>query len=165
MELHTDYRKDWRNDEEFAKDILESHVIEKQIIHMYAKHLELTLNKSVTIKDNGTDNTGKVVDSANTNADYLVNDIPVEVKFNNDMDDEFRFKKDQLNSYVKQGAYVLWVNGWAEKDREPVFTLISPTKMKEIASTRRAKPFQTWGYKMCYELRSYMFKWKKFREE
>jgi hypothetical protein len=160
--LHKDYRKDWRTDEQFANDIAKAHVIEKDIIEAYAEHLRITLNKEVIVEDNGVDNSGKVLDlkSVNSKADYKVNGVLVEVKYNKNMMDDFRFKKDQLDSYLRQGAYVLWVNGW--ETEEPEFALLSPFKLKEIKKTRRPFPYKYWGYKMCYELRRHSFKWNKF---
>jgi len=158
--LHNDYRKDWRNDDEFAKDIEESHKIERIIIDAYAEHLRIKHGLEVIIEDNGTDNSGAVVDSANTNADFKINGKPIEVKYNNSMDYEFRFKKDQLLSYLKQDACVLWVNGWLTDS--PEFTVLKPSKLQEIKETRVSKPFKTWGYKRCYTLRQYLFKWYKF---
>ncbi|ACV61746.1 hypothetical protein Dtox_0841 [Desulfofarcimen acetoxidans DSM 771] len=58
----------------------------------------------------------------NTKADFLVNGKPVEVKLNKHYLKIFHFKVDQLNSYLKQEAVVLWVNGY--KTDNPVFTVI-----------------------------------------
>jgi hypothetical protein len=161
--LHEDYRKDWRSDKQFEDDIKKAHVIEKDIIEAYATHLRITTGKEIVVEDNGVDNTGKVLEfsKVDTRADYRVNGILVEVKFNNNMMEDFRFKKSQLDSYIKQGAYVLWVNGW--RTEQPEFTLLSPEKMKELKQTRRAFPYAYWGYKMCYELRRHSFKWQKFQ--
>jgi hypothetical protein len=162
MQLHNEYRKDWRTDDEFAKDILEGHKAEREIIEKYANHLRKKYNIEVTIEDNGTDNSGKVVEESqvNTKADYILNGTLIEVKFINNQATEFRFKKDQIKSYIKQGATILLVNGW--KTDNPTFTIIKPDKLQEITRTNMAKPFKTWGYKLCYFLRSYAFKWYKF---
>lgn len=162
MKLHTEYRKDWRTDEEYANDILKGHIAEKQIIEKYANHLRLKYDIEVTIEDNGVDNSGQVIDESKvtTKADYMLNGTLIEVKFINNDATEFRFKKDQIKSYIKQGATILLVNGWQTDN--PTFAVIKPDRLKEITKTHRAKPFKTWGYKMCYFLKSYSFKWNKF---
>jgi hypothetical protein len=161
--LHKDYRKDWRTDEQFEADIKKAHKVEHDIIEAFAKHLELTYNRKFVVEDNGIDNSGKVLDlkDVDTRADYKINGVLVEVKFNNNMMDEFRFKKSQLNSYLKQGAYVLWVNGW-ETD-SPVWTLLDSDDLKEIKRTRQPFPYAYWGHKLCYNLKSYSFTWKRFK--
>src|SRR5690606_3062755 len=116
--------KDWRTDKQFEEDIKKAHKVEHDIIEAFAEHLRLTYKREFIVEDNGVDNSGKVLDlkNVNTDADYKINGVLVEVKFNNRMMDEFRFKKSQLDSYLKQGAYVLWVNGWDTE--EPVWILL-----------------------------------------
>lgn len=162
--LHNDYRKDWRTDEQFESDIKKAHKIEKDIIEAYAEHLRITLNKEVIVEDNGVDNSGEMLalKDVTSKADYKVNGALVEVKFNKNMMNDFRFKKGQLNSYLKQGAFILWVNGWETK--EPEFALLSPFKLKDIKNTRKAFPYKYWGYKMCYELRRHSFTWNTFEK-
>jgi hypothetical protein len=164
-DLHEDYRKDWRSDKQFEDDIKKAHEIEKDIIEAYAEHLRVTTGREIVVENNGVDNTGKVLEfsKVDTRADYRVNGVLIEVKFNNNMMEDFRFKKSQLNSYIKQGAYVLWVNGW--KTEKPEFVLLSPDKMREIKQTRKAFPYAYWGYKMCYELRRHSFKWQTFKKK
>lgn len=36
-------------------------------------------------------------------------------------------------------------------------------KDKDKLSTLRLLPYKYWGYKMCYNLKSFSFKWNKFR--
>lgn len=162
--LNTEYRKDWRNDKEFENDILLGHKAEKDIINSFANYLREVEGMKVIVEDNGVDNSGAFVaeDKVSTDADFLVNGQLIEVKFMNNLCKEFRFKKDQLRSYIKQDATVLFVNGW--QTDEPVFTLMSPEKMKDISETRIARPFQPWGFKPCYFLKAFTFKWTKFEK-
>lgn len=157
--LHTEYRKDWRNDEEYAKDIADGHKAEKVIIEAYAEHLRKRYGIEVIVEDNGVDNSGKVIDNSlvNSDADYILNGKLIEVKFINNMASEFRIKKDQLHSYVRQDAVVLFVNGY--NTDTPKFTLIKPDRLVELSKTRRAKPFRPWGNKMCYFLNTNIFNW------
>lgn len=161
-QLHKEYRKDWRTDEEFEKDILVGHQTEKDIIEKYANHLRLKYNMEVVVEDNGVDNSGKVIDESkvSSKADYLVNGSLIEVKFINNKANEFRFKKDQLKSYIKQDAIVLFVNGY--KTDNPTFTLMRPDKLEKIARSNTAKPFAPWGHKLCYYLKAYSFEWHEF---
>lgn len=162
MKLHTEYRKDWRDDEQYAKDIKDGHIAERKIIHKYAEHLRKKYDIEVTIEDNGVDNSGEVIDESKvtSKADYILNGKLIEVKFINNKSTEFRFKKDQVKSYINQNATVLLVNGW--QTDSPTFTIVKPDRLEEITKTHRAKPFKTWGYKLCYFLRSYSFKWYNF---
>jgi hypothetical protein len=161
--IHSDYRKDWRTDEQFEADIAKAHKVEKDIIEAYAEHLRLTYNREFIVEDNGIDNSGKVLDfkDVDTRADYKINGVLVEVKYNKHMMDEFRFKKSQLDSYIKQGAYVLWVNGWETEN--PVWTLMDTESLKDIKRTRRAFQYKYWGYKLCYNIREYSYEWRKFK--
>jgi hypothetical protein len=163
MSLHHEFRKDWRNDEQFARDILEGHVIEANIIMEYADYLRRVYSIEVEIKDNGVDNTGAVLnnDEVDARADYLLNGQPIEVKYIKEHADEFRLKKEQVLSYIEQGAFILLVNGWMTE--KPTFTLIKTERLKEIVQTKRTKPFETWGYKRCYFLKKYHFQWFSFR--
>lgn len=160
--LHNDYRKDWRTDDQFADDIKKAHKVEKDIIEAFAEHLRIKYKKEFIVEDNGIDNTGEAIDfkNVNTDADYKINGILVEVKFNNNKMDEFRFKKSQLNSYLKQEAYVLWVNGWQTDN--PVWTLLEEEDLRDIKRTRKAFPYEYWGYKLCYNIKAYTYEWNKF---
>jgi hypothetical protein len=158
--MNIDYRKDVRTDEQFDDDIFNSHIAERKIIERYAQHLRDKYNMEVVIEDNGVDNSGKPLDSATTDADFLLNGKLIEVKFAEDNLSVFRLKKDQVKSYIEQDAPVLFVNGW-ETDN-PVFTIIKPDRLIDITRTRRAKPFAPWGHKLCYFLNSCAFKWFNF---
>jgi len=162
--LHSEYRKDWRTDEEYANDIAYGHKVEKDIIEAYAKHLRNKYNMEVVVEDNGVDNSGEVIDAdkVSTDADFRLNGILVEVKFMNNMCNEFRFKESQLHSYLKQGAVVLFVNGWTTDN--PEFTVMKSDKLNWIKDGFKAKPFKSWGYKHCYFLKKYHFQWHKFEK-
>lgn len=165
MKLHSEYRKDWRSDAEYANDIMVGHKTEQDIIQAYAKHLRHTQGIKVTIKNNGVDNSGKVIDAKDvtTDADFIVNGELMEVKFMNNYCKNFRFKEDQLHSYIRQGATVLFVNGW--KTDRPVFTLMDTKALKDIAKHTKAQPFEGWGNKRAYFLRDSSFTWKKFSKK
>lgn len=162
--LHQDYRKDWRTDEEFQADIKKAHKIESDIMDAFVRHLELTYPDSkFVVEDNGIDNSGEVLDlkDVDMRADYKVNGKLLEIKYNNNHMDEFRFKKSQLESYIEQNATVLWVNGWDKE--EPVWTLMNVKDLKEIKKTRQPFKYKYWGFKLCYNIKAYNYEWSTFK--
>lgn len=161
--MNKEWRKDWRTDEEFAKDILDGHKAERDIIERYRLILEQQLGRSVTVENNGVDNSGKPLPlkDVNTKADFIVDGKLLEVKFIKRLDSEFRFKVGHLNSYIKQGAPVLLVNGW--ETQNPVYTIMTPEILQKIKDTRTPQPFYTWGNKLCYFLRMEDFVWDSFK--
>lgn len=162
--MNSDYRKDWRTDEQFARDILDGVKAEREIVDQYATHLLVKYGMASEIIDNGTDNSGKVVDSklATMDADFIMNGVPLEVKYINDHVQEFRFKADQARAYVKQQALVLLVNGW--RTDQPEFAVIQWQELQKLMKTRNPKPFEPWGYKLCYFLKKYHFSWHFFEK-
>ncbi|QGG47681.1 hypothetical protein [Heliorestis convoluta] len=153
------YRMDGRTLEQFAKDIEKAARVERDIIELYVAYYERTYNKRPVIEDNGCDNSGQLLSrkKVSTKADFKVNGKLVEVKYNNEWLKKFRFKADQLNSYLKQDASVLWVNGYTTKT--PKFTVLKTKDMETIKATKTPIPFIPWGGKKCYELQSDDYVW------
>lgn len=153
------YRMDNRTVEQFAKAIEQGSQIERDIIERYVQQLKRNWGIELTVEDNGCDNSGKLLNyqQVNTKADFLINGEPVEVKFNNSNMIKFRFKAEQLESYLKQGATVLWVNGYHTK--KPTYTLLEPDNLEWIKRECSLIPFIPWGGKFCYELCSEDFEW------
>lgn len=157
-----DYRRDNRSIEEFAADILHGHKVEREIIDRYVEWVERTKGIVLDVQDNGIDNSGKLLDKASSDADYKINGHPVEVKFNNRHLNVFHLKVGQLKSYIRQGATILWVNGW-ETDK-PVFTIVTTKDLVKI-SKRQVVEFAGWGGKKCYRIAAKEFSWKDFSSE
>lgn len=153
------YRMDNRTVEQFAEAIEKATKAERDIIQRYVQQFERRWGVKLKVEDNGCDNTGRLLDSrkVNTKADFLVNGIPFEVKFNNELMSKFRFKADQLESYFKQGATVLWINGY--QTQSPMFTIMEREDLERIKRECALIPFIPWGGKRCYELYSDDFDW------
>lgn len=155
------YRRDNRSVEQFANDIKKSAVIERDIVHRYAKYLKEKHGIDAAIENNGCDNSGALLNDmqVNTNADFIVNGVPLEVKFNNENLKIFRLKSNQLRSYIKQGAAILWVNGY--KTDNPMFTLMKLTDLDRVQKECTEEKFFPWGGKLCFELIAEDFLWLK----
>lgn len=153
------YRMDNRSVEQFAEAIEKATKAERDIIERYVRQFERKWGVKLKVEDNGCDNTGKLLSSrkVNTKADFLVDGVPVEVKFNNDHLPKFRFKAEQLDSYMKQGASVLWINGY--QTQNPMYTIMEREDMKRIKAECDLIPFIPWGGKRCYELYADDFNW------
>ncbi|MBC9785927.1 hypothetical protein H1S01_15685 [Heliobacterium chlorum] len=157
--LYDFYRMEGRTIKEFARDIAQGTKTEAEIIALYVDYWRQKTGEVLTVKNNGCDNSGRLLMNArvNLNADYLLNGKPVEVKFNNSVLNAFRFKADQLESYLKQGASVIWVNGW--QTPSPVFTVLKTRQLEAIKQSGEPLPFTHWGGKLCYELSAADYIW------
>jgi hypothetical protein len=162
--LHTEHRKDWRTDEQFARDIKVGNDTEREIIERFATHLRRTYDCPVKIEDNGVDNTGRPLrqSEVTTSADFKVNGMLVEVKFINPLSQNFRFKSGHLDSCIRQGAIVLFVNGW--QTPRPEFVLMDDKQLRKIRETVVPREYEPWGYKLCYFLTRDMFKWTTLKK-
>ena len=162
MHAFDSYRMDGRTVEQFAEDIAQGTRKERHIISWYVRHYEIKYGITLDVEDNGCDNSGKLLGrkQVNTAADFKLNGRPVEVKFNNKRLLRYHFKVDQLNSYLKQEASVIWVNGY--QTDSPVFTVLKTLELAHIKETKIPVAFLPWGGKMCYELDAQDFRWLKF---
>lgn len=153
------YRMDNRTVEQFAKAIEQGSQTERDIIERYVQQFDRKWGVRLVVIDNGCDNTGKLLNyrEVNTKADFLLNGEPFEVKFNNSLMCKFRFKAEQLESYLKQGATVLWVNGY--RTQSPMYTILEQDDMERIRIECALIPFIPWGGKLCYELYDDDFNW------
>lgn len=155
------YRMDNRTPEQFKKDILEGHKIERQIIDAYVKQIEEEIGVILNVEDNGCDNSGKFLKRATSDADFLVNGTLVEVKFNKKMLKKFHLKQNQLHSYIKQGANILWVNGW--ETEQPVYTVLKKHDLLFIRDGMEPISVWVWGGKLGYKLSADEFSWKPLK--
>lgn len=162
MHAYDRYRMDGRTVEQFAADIERATRVEREIVDLYVQHYKIKYGIDLDIEDNGCDNSGQLLGrgKVSTKADFKLDGKPVEVKFNKEMLAKFHFKVDQLNSYLKQEASVIWVNGWETK--APVFTVLKTIDMESIKKLKRPVAFFPWGGKMCYELDAQEFRWLEF---
>lgn len=144
------YRKDHRTEKEFRRDIADGSRIEQEIISVWTKkHL-----KNAAYSDHGCDNSGQYLDftDVNSNADFEVEGIGlVEVKFSLPLIKKyFHLKISQVISIIKQGAYILFVNGW--NTEQPLFILISPEQLKLIKKWCEIVSWQGFGGKLSYRI-------------
>lgn len=156
------YRIDHRTIDQFSKDIKIGHEKERDIMNAYKQYVYDTYGIQLDVKPNGVDNSGKFIfGKVNTKADYLVNDKPLEIKFNNRMLDFFHFKVSQLNSYIRQDAHVLFVNGYETSC--PVFTIMTPKHLRKVRKLKKPIYFEKWK-KQVYRLRASDYVWKELRQ-
>jgi len=157
-----DYRMDSRTREVFEKDIAVSTARERDIIQRYKKIYESKYGKELVIEENGCDNSGDYLDDSEvtTKADFLLNGKPVEVKANNNKLVKFRLKKGQLESYIRQNAAIIWVNGY--KSNDPTYTIVKVSVLESIYKSRKPIEFAGWGGKLCYEVYAKEFIWNAF---
>lgn len=154
-----DYRMDVRTKDEFIHDISHSTEVESKIINAYKNQME-EKGYVINVSDNGCDNDGSILedDKVNTDADFNVNGKPLEVKFNKERLSEFHIKRYQLLSYIKQGASILWVNGWST--RNPRFTILKVKDLKEIyLDNSSIVEFNSWGGKKCHKIYPENYRW------
>lgn len=152
------YRLDNRTVDQYERDMKDSHVIERDIIHRYSLYLFKRYKKTIRIQNNGCDNSGKLLskEEVNTKADFILNGKPFEVKFNRDMLDAFHFKVGQAESYASQRAFILWCNGY--NTARPKFAIINPFEVKQIVKFKPRRFFPEWQ-KDVFQLKTDDYKW------
>ena len=157
--VELDYRMDVRTKEQFEKDIAVGTAIEHDIIQKYKRYFEAIYHRELVVVDNGCDNSGGYLQDSQvtTKADFSLNGKLVEVKFNKHTMSVFRVKKSQLESYIRQGAIMLWVNG--NGTATPTFTLLKVSQMEAIIKDKVPFEFATWGNKLCYQIYASEFVW------
>lgn len=159
----SDYRKDNRTIEEFQKDIKYGNETEQKIIEKYKEKIQKEQGKTLQIVNNGCDNSGELLseEEVTLDADYKMEDLPLEVKFNNNFCNVFHIKESQLKSYIKQKANVLWVNGYTTKT--PEYKVLSLDELKFIQKNNELVEFAGWGGKKARKIYQSDFSWKPFK--
>jgi len=160
--MNKTYRKDNRTEAQFEKDIKQRTSKEKFLIDLYAAEME-HLGWNVIVKDNGTDNSGKVQDKATADADYLVylddECMLIEVK-NSWVSTKWTFKTHNLKRYVKAGANILvfWNTGKLDSDPEKIdlektrYGIIIPEKIEYMLAEYTHYSERAFGNKMCVQI-------------
>lgn len=153
-------RKDFRTHKQFTKDIKEASLIERAILKRWCKVIGIDF-KSVT--ETGCDPEGDYLPNGqvHTIADYHVPEIGyVEVKFSKPLlDGVFHLKVQQVESYIKQKASILMVDGFNSPKAQ--FTFITPEQMSAFGEKYEVVPFMGMGAKPCYKLNVGDFIWRK----
>lgn len=133
-----DYRKDFRTDEQFIQDIAKGNERERLAISLFKSYLKRTFGECPIFTDNGCDMSGEYIEDlkqVSTGADYKVgkNGLSLEVKTSVGHNREIFLKTKQLDSYIRQGASILYVQG-IESDF-PAFTLWTLEDLKYMRRT------------------------------
>lgn len=140
------YRADGRSLEEFKNDILEGNRIELEIIERYCKQ------NGVKYVQLGNDS-GELKEKSHAMADFIVDGVPLEVKFCRKKISRFHLKKHHVEQYIKQGAKILFVMGW--DDEKPLYTIIDPKSVLDY-------PVKVFWRKLSYLCKKKDFEWKEF---
>lgn len=139
------YRADSRSVEEFAKDIKEGNQIEKEIIERYCQ------KNNLSWKSLGNDD-GELKKKSRPIPDFLVEGVPLEVKFCRKKNSEFHLKKHHIDTYVEMGTKVLFV--MAYDTETPKYTIIDP---KDVMNNTITK---FWN-KLVYRCKTKDFEWSE----
>ena len=157
------YRYDVRTRDQFIEDIRVCTSKEKEIAMLFKQFYERRYGEELVITNNGCDNSGTYLDDKNvsTASDFVMNGRLMEIKFSNKFIPIFRFKIDQIRSYIKQRSYLLMVNGFDTGD--PKFKIFSPKELLHIRNLKKPVEFSAWGNKLVYELHIKDYNWHSFK--
>lgn len=145
-----------RTENQLRVELILQHIIQKQLMERIVLYYKQEFNKDLIVKDNGVDNTGKYLKSADLNmeADYIVNGKKFEVKFIHKDRKIYRLKYLNLRSYKKQNAYVCIINGFGTEN--PRFAVIKPKKLTKLIEVKQKNwliyKYQRWECKWVMEM-------------
>lgn len=158
------FRRDWRTNEQFKKDIQNTTKKEKFLLELFVKHYK---NKgiSVTYQNNGVNNDGKFVKESNCNADYSITidgkSALYEIK-NSPVNHKITFKVYNLTEYVIQQANILLFYGTGNINTElnqidlnnTYWAIIYYNKIEQML--KDYPPYNEWmfGNKKCIQIQS-----------
>ncbi|PGO60559.1 hypothetical protein [Priestia megaterium] len=148
-----------RTYEEFEKDILEGHAIEREIIERYCQWHEDIYESRPKVVDNGVDNSGKFLDitEVNKSVDFIVDGVPTEVKFIREDLFSFRLKLNLIKSYIEQKAVILLVNGW--DTTTPKFTILKLDDLEHISIFSKRSVSRDWEGKPTVKIYRNSYNW------
>jgi hypothetical protein len=161
------YRMDNRTKEQFIQDIKVGNERERLAVSLFRHYLRREFGFTGDIKENGVDMTGDFIEdvkNVNTGADYVVGvaELPMEVKTSTGHSVDIYLKVKQIDSYIRQGASLLYVNG-IERDI-PAFTFWTVEDLKEMKRTLTAEipPKNINGGKLSYKIDALKYEWETF---
>ncbi|MGG3561615.1 hypothetical protein ABES03_08425 [Neobacillus rhizosphaerae] len=161
------YRFDVRTKEQFIVDIEKGNARERLAIILFKNFLKNQFGFYGDIVPNGCDMSGDFINDiskVNSGADYLVgeNKLPLEVKTSTGHNTTIYLKVNQVDSYIRQGASVLYVNGI----ERPVsaFTFWTFEDLKEMRRTceRVIPPNGINGGKESFKIDALKYSWLTF---
>jgi hypothetical protein len=162
------YRFDKRSKEQFAADIKSSTQTEAVLLNLWLNWIERNTGNKPQFRYTGcgADDGEFLEDSkVTTHADYEVEGVGLlEVKFSKKLLPKvFHLKVRQVESYIRQGATILMVNG-SESD-SPQFTLIDAAALQAITDDCDDIPWQGFGGKRSYRVPVTRCVWRPLRDE
>lgn len=148
------YRLDGRTVDQFKEDVKRGTKREKEAIDLFEDFLYWEHGWIEPILENGVDMSGDFIEDVSkvtAQADFIVGGMPLEVKTCPNHTRVIYIKVNQVKSYIKQGASLLFVNGIDRRD--PAFTLWTCEDLKRFESTcPKVRPPQgICGGKLCYK--------------
>lgn len=149
------YRLDYRTREEFKKDVKEGTRLENELMEAWLKRVEQVVGKRpacTRTSRKGADGEYLDIEDVTLDADFEVENVGfVEVKFSKPLLTScFHLKAAQVNSYIKQNASILMVNG-TDTD-SPEFALITVSMLKQIRRDCRVVNWRGFGNKKAYKI-------------
>lgn len=149
------YRMDGRTKEQFIEDIKRGNEREQLAIKMFGDYLYWEHGWIDPIVENGVDMSGDFIEDVSkvdARADFDMSGLPLEVKTCPNHTMVIYLKVDQVDSYIRQGASLLFVNGLERKN--PCFTLWSCEDMKAFKEKYKkvSPPRKINGGKLSYEI-------------
>ena len=161
------YRMDNRTRDQFIQDIKQGNEREARAIKLFKDYLYWLHGYIGEIKENGVDMSGEFIEDAtkiHTGADYRVgaNELPLEVKTSVGHTLEIYLKVEQVNSYIKQGSALLFVNGIERPS--PAFTFFTSQDLEKVVgnSEEVTPPNGINGGKKSYKLNAMELTWLSF---
>lgn len=161
------YRMDSRTQEQFEKDIQKGNERERLAITLFKSYLKREYGFTGEIKETGCDMSGAFIEDmkqVSTGADYSVGEaeLPLEVKTSVGHNTTIYLKAKQIDSYIKQGASILYVNG-IERNI-PAFTLWTVEDLVEMKETltKVIPPKNINGGKESYQIDALNYEWRTF---
>ena len=155
------FRRDNRSVEEFEEDIKNRTTKENFLMALFRDEATFRKWKIVGHLDNGIDNSGKIVEKSNCDADFTIvyesgKTKLVDIK-NSPVNDKMTYKVYQLQQYVKQNASIILFYGTGKIDKDPFrinyqktkFGIISPQKIQAMLDDNEHYKEPYFGYKVC----------------
>lgn len=162
------YRFDKRSKEEFAADIKASTKTEAVLLNLWLDYVEKNTGNRLKFRHTGCGSKkGEFLEDSKvtTHADYEVEGVGLlEIKFSKKLLPKvFHLKVRQVESYLRQGATILMVNG-SESDI-PLFTLIDTAALQAITEDCEVRPWAGFGNKRSYKIPMSRCVWRPLRNE
>ncbi len=152
------YRQDGRSKDEFREQIQKRITRENEL---FLKWIESHENPPKYVY-NGCGLNGEYLedDQVTSDADYIVDGYgPFETKYSGPLIKTcFHLKVSNINSYIKQKATILMING--ADTSNPVWTIISPNVLKKITEEETIISFPGFGGKNAYKIPISKFTWR-----